>query len=544
MTLPQISVPTNFLPYQLEMEDVSITADGVSDFLWPISIGAHRPMSDAAAVQLANGLRDLSMKDSITNQAFFILAHHFFIDALALFQSSLVASRFREAKREPKPPNRGRALSAVLNQIAPSPPSIIQHLQNGPEIPRRVRAPLRFCRDILLHDGLTRRRFSKLDFKHDIISVGVDPLIAAHARAINERVTFQRPHLWFKAQKSDRQLILKEEIEHCISIAIATFEAGFAVVEMPRPDFIGDYLRNWFPSAIGLVATHLDNIGKAGTPTPRKLWTGSGGNIWSRILRCAVRRRGGHVWAHDHGSGSGQFLGEWFKNIVEFDTCDTFVSFTPAQVKGLKEHIRSEVLVRKDEPNITCPSETVFSARRPSNLSQRRKPTVMLLSSFYFGDWATHQSFMPDIPFLDWEARCLAHLQEWGLPTLYKPHPLIVTRAPRHMAETFGSQELNQPSEKVLNRADVILLPDPSSTAFATALSSDRPAVFIDFGLFSFRPEARALLEKRCICVPVPLDSENRPQPNWEDLLAAIHGAHRVRATTYADTYYGPLYQK
>jgi hypothetical protein len=168
----------------------------------------------------------------------------------------------------------------------------------------------------------------------------------------------------------------------------------------------------------------------------------------------------------------------------------------------------------------------------------------MVLSSFYFGDLTTHQAFMPDVPFLDWEARLLAKLQEWGFPTFYKPHPLIITRAPVDMAARFGATELDQPSERVLKLADVLILPDPASTAFATALTSDRPSVFVDFGLFQFNVAARALLDKRCTSVSVPLDATNRPQPDWTALRTAILDAHERRDHGYAAEYYGNVYSQ
>ena len=37
----------------------------------------------------------------------------------------------------------------------------------------------------------------------------------------------------------------------------------------------------------------------------KRLWTGSGGNIWDLMLRHAVLEVGGEVTGHDHGGGSG-----------------------------------------------------------------------------------------------------------------------------------------------------------------------------------------------------------------------------------------------
>lgn len=535
--------PQEVRPFQLDMKDVAVSPDGLEDFVWPVAIGAHKPMRDAATRTLVQGLRDLTTRDSLARDAFFLLSHHLIVDLLALFHSSLIAFAFRAAGREPLPPLRGRMLAGVLANQAPNAPLILGHLRRGPPVPKRMRAPLRLARDVTIRDGVVRRRLSGPDYQREIIAVVLDELLAAHARQIEERVTFRRPHLWFAARTVEEGRLADDDLAHCFDIAMASLESGLQARNVQMPGFAASYLRDWMRDAMQMTAAHLRALGSCGTPVPKRLWTGSGGNIWSRILRHATRQSGGHVSAHDHGAGAGQFLDEWFKNPIEFDTCDTFVSFTPAQAEGLADHVRDEFKVRTDAPALVgLSSSAVAPARKRQNAGPTRKPTVMVLSSFYFGDIATHQAFMPDVPFLDWEARLLGKLQEWGFPAIYKPHPLIVTRPPLDIAKRFGAVELDQPSEQVLHKADVLILPDPASTAFATAVTSDRPAVFIDFGLYRFRPEARRLLEQRCAIVNVPVDGANRPQPDWNALRTAVLHAHERDDSGYAQRYYGSVY--
>lgn len=531
-------------PYQLEMKDVAIGADGVEDFLWPVAVGMHKPMRDAGARALMSAVRTLTTRDPLAAEALFLLIHHIVVDFLALFQGALVADSFRAAGREPLPPSRGRMLAAILADRPPPLPLILNHLRRGPDVPKRLRAPLRLARDLLIRDGLVRRRLFGPDYKRDIIAVVLDELMAAHARQIGEQVTFRRPSLWFRACSVENGRLDAADLDRCCSVVIESLEAGFRAGSVPMPSFAPSYVRAWISDAVQLTVAHLRGLAVCGTPVPSRLWTGSGGNIWSRILRHAVRRQGGRVWAHDHGAGTGQFLDEWFKNPIEFDTCDSFVSFTPEQAEGLADHVRNEFKVHAGAPELIGLKREERAAAPGRRVTPKAKPTVMLLSSFYFGDLTTHQAFMPDVPFLDWEARVLAKLQEWGFPTLYKPHPLIITRSPLDMAARFGAKELDLPSEQVLKLADVLILPDPSSTAFATALTSDRPAVFIDFGLFRFKPQARALLDKRCTSIAVPLDAANRPQPDWNSLRSAILGAHERTDTGYADRYYGDVYRR
>ena len=261
---------------------------------------------------------------------------------------------------------------------------------------------------------------------------------------------------------------------------------------------------------------------------------GSAGDIWTLILRHAVRNNGGEVTAHDHGSGTGQFVGEIHDNIIEFDFCDRFVTFTPEQAKGLREHhVNPHFLIREDIPEITGLPATEKGMNAVQAPEKKTPQKVMLVSSWYYGDVVPYQAFISDIAYLDFEVRLLAHLRDWGFEIIYKPHPFIATRPPADFAKIYGGREINQPVEDVLHEADVLILPDPSSTAFATSLASSIPAVFIDLGLFTHSETASTAIQQRCAIVSAACGPDQRVSIDWDELHTALMLANKSNDNSY-----------
>jgi hypothetical protein len=317
--------------------------------------------------------------------------------------------------------------------------------------------------------------------------------------------------------------------------AVEAVEAGFgaAGTKMHAPSAAA--MRVWVAYAIALVEAHI--AGACGKPLPKRLWTGSGGIMWNRMLQWAVRDAGGEVTAFDHGSGNGHVLPEIYRTMFEYENADRFVTFTPMQAEGQREAMSPDLMIDPHSIALDNVAERRSkSAHRPTN---DRPLKVMIQSSYYFGDVVTCEGFVPDLAMLDFEARLMAVLRECGYEVIYKPHPLIVTRAPYDVAATFGAIESTKPSEEALHFADVIVMLDPLSTAFATTLQSGKPAVLIDFGLARPTPKARALLAKRAGIVAAEFDAANRVAIDWNALIFAVESAPALSNEQFVNAYYG-----
>jgi hypothetical protein len=84
--------------------------------------------------------------------------------------------------------------------------------------------------------------------------------------------------------------------------------------------------------------------------------------------------------------------------------------------------------------------------------------------------------------------------------------------------------------EEVMGEADLFLFDWSHSTTFWKALCTDRPVVYVDFGLSGFAPGVSPLIERRCRVVPATYDSNNLPQVDASALADAI-----LAGPTHAD---------
>ena len=146
--------------------------------------------------------------------------------------------------------------------------------------------------------------------------------------------------------------------------------------------------------------------------------------------------------------------------------------------------------------------------------------------------------FFPDLPALDWEARLLSKLSAWGYQVLNKPHPESISSPPVAFANQFGVRTLTERFERVMHAADASIFTDATSTTFRVALASNKPVVWIDFGLPKWVPEARAMLERRCRVVRGWFDEANRAQVDWDELREAIEESRDLMDMAFVDNYF------
>ncbi len=520
----------------LEMHRRSIGPDGAADFLWPLAPLHYWPARDAIAGALVTAARNELALQTPASHALRILVHSILLEALAIYVSQRIVGRFREEGLQVIPPARARVLRAIAADAAPPRPALLRFLADGPQRPHRLRAPARLVRDILVQRNIRRRTVATADFQGDIITTTIDPLPEFHAGRVPERVLYRRWHGWFGPQRCTAQ----HTHRRLATLAVDAIAAGFATAGETIHAASAAGLRSWIADALALIEAHVSAAGKA--PLPQRLWTGSGGIIWNRMLQWLVRDAGGEVTAHDHGAGLGHIEPDVFRTIFEYEGADRFATYTVAQADGQRVALQSSLQILAHPVEIFgvdggLVAPVYRAARRPVDAPPRR---VMVLSSYYFGDVITCEGFVPDLSMLDFEARLISQLQGRGYEVIYKPHPLIVTRPPHDMAAQLGADELSQPSEEAIKTVDVVVLVDPLSTAFSTTLASGCPAVLVDFGLSNLTERARSLLLRRAPIVKAGFNAQNRVQIDWDLLVAGIQAATKLRDDSFIDVYYGP----
>ena len=263
---------------------------------------------------------------------------------------------------------------------------------------------------------------------------------------------------------------------------------------------------------------------------PKALWSGSGGNYIARAIGLEVMRRGGRVLRFDHGGSTGMIATPDPLTLRETSVSTEFVVASDAvaalcraqdaaqPLPGLRQ---AEIRAGTGEPHLR--SAVTLPAR-----TSGARPKVVYATGALYGFRQLIPPVLRDPVYLDWQLRVAETLNGLPITLLLKPHPEGVFRGKRHPLADVGPSTTVR-FETVMADHDVFVFDFALSTAFWTAVCSDRPIVFLDLGLAPFDPTIRAALERRCRIVPVLWDADNIPRVARENLGQAISDAAGTR---------------
>ncbi len=536
----------------LDVRRMTVDEHGVRGFVWPLGrheVVAVRDAIPPLVVEAARGERSSDEEAELLS----IVFGGFVNEVLGLYQAHALNRRLRALGYRPMAPPGTRYLAAVASEAPPWPSPFLESLERGVlRDSRGVRAMLSRMRTDLRWNGPSPAIARPYDRERDIGAIQRLPLIHRRARVVPEAVRFRDRGQWFgpldgwATQRSQQATWGGVVVEKALKAA----HVGFAAGNEELPGYLDGYLRDWLVQAMGLSHLRLAHMLDLPEGLPRHLWTGNGGSVWNRILRHATRRLGGTVTGHDHGNGTGHLV-SILPTLMEFESCDTFVTFTPTQAECLQKGLRPDLLIPPNAPKIIAaplPRDGSSAAkrvhpRRPRSRGNGIAPairTVMYPSSFYHGDGPNYTVLIPDMVALDWEARLFSHLSHWGYRILHKPHPYSVALPPAGFAQAFGGTTLLDRFESVMHLADAFVFVSPQSTTFVAMLESGKPMVFVDPGLFEWVPKAYEMLRRRCRIVRGWFDDANRLQVDWDELRGAIQESGDLKDTAFLDSYYGP----
>jgi hypothetical protein len=150
---------------------------------------------------------------------------------------------------------------------------------------------------------------------------------------------------------------------------------------------------------------------------------------------------------------------------------------------------------------------------------------VLYVTPFLTYDWLGPFPLMPVPVALDWQARMFRMIQEMGHRITQKPHPESHGPTPPLFAEKFGVPALKGRFEDIYDGYDIIVFDFPMQTCFGFTLRTQKPVVFIDFGVAEYGAELRKLLERRCAVVRGWYDADNRAQVDPAALRDAFEQA-------------------
>ncbi len=503
---------------QLDIGKLEVGREGIEPFYFPVRHEQLREYRDALLQGCFEGLAALLPGQREEVELALVPILEFVREAMALFYAHAVIGAARADGVDGfSVPEAFALMRARIGGEVPSPRQrrTWRLLARGIPDPR-WRRPLRLGRNLILRDEFSRRPPALVDMRGSIVTPAVSPLIRRHARSVPERVHLVPPRYWFQplspgAVAGAATHALAPEVTEVLLQAVAR-AYGHAGEQMPGDQ--REFLSRWLVEVSGLCRLYLERLLAAPARIPARLWTGTGGIIWMRLLRLACRRLGGEVTGHEHGTASGQAtsisLGLW-----EFEFCDRFVTFTDELAKLLQREWHHRYRIGQPAPEIVSitgleggrePPERPRADRAVSGREIRR---VMYLNTEYYGDSPGLTPAFPDPVWVDWQARLMTLLREAGFEVLLKPHP----ESPIHPGSNFealADRVLWQRFEAVQEQADAFLFDWPQTTTLVQAMATSRPIVIIDFGFTVLEPEAEARLRQRCAVIPGWLDEQGR----------------------------------
>jgi hypothetical protein len=258
---------------------------------------------------------------------------------------------------------------------------------------------------------------------------------------------------------------------------------------------------------------------------PKELWTGTGGNILTRLARSAVRREGGRVIGFEHGGGGHIHADLGPLHIHEFALCDRFVVDTPAKADIFRSGLAAEKSLDGTLPEIVATAAPVASFPYRPGVGATPPQTLMYVTTAFVGETQYPlQPLIPDPVYIDWQARLIDGLIAQGFHVLVKQHPEGLRKG-QPLKRSQGGEFLGGRFGDVMDQADAFVFDYPATSTLWEAICSDKPVAFVDHHLAEWNPQVWADFTARCAVVPSTLDADNRPQVDCAALAAALRHA-------------------
>lgn len=508
-----------------DVSTASVSEGGLEGFRWPVGADEISTFRDALVRQL------LPILQSGPEMAPLLLASNHLLRHLMAIKQGLVLARYlRKEGLQAHIPANAHMWRALIAGIEPPMPAFLKDLELS--VHGRVSTlynlglgpladvVLQLRRPKGLYNGrIERHPYSARLASQHIIAVSPSMMVARHAEVISEKVYFARFGEWFRPLNG-RTFRSDPEITQ----VVPTISEVFRDFDTRLEPALETHVAMCVKRAHGVVSAHLCRLASKPELLPRRLWTGTGGNIWSRMLRHAVREVGGHVTGHDHATGSG-YKTSTRVCLVELIACDRFIAANQARVDALQISSRDPILVTLPVPEIVALPSSQGSGKSFSpaaRYTDHECKRAMYVSTIYPGDSMHMDPHTPDVVMADWQARLLAHLRKWGWNVLHKPHPESATPPPTVFSDLFAARVIDGRFEDVMSEANVFVFDKVNTTTFGLALSRGLPIVYVEIDDWPWLPEAWEALCNRVAVVRANRDREGRIAVDWNELEAAL----------------------
>jgi hypothetical protein len=252
----------------------------------------------------------------------------------------------------------------------------------------------------------------------------------------------------------------------------------------------------------------------------------------------AVRQRGGHVQAHDHGTASG-LTTTYAIPILEFWAPDQFITYTPEHAALLKKLAKKAPTLSSQTTDIIGMENTLSKAQHSKAVTDTKISKIMIVSTIYDRDRGRIGELPSEYAKVDFQARLIGYLTLKGYEVILKAHPESLKSPPSGL-EDLGAVVEERSFGETYQEADLLLFTYAYTSTFKEGIMTNKPMVMLDVENIEWEKTMLPLLEKRITLVRGGQDDSNRFVVNWNNLSEAIETAPLKAANTeFQKKYFG-----
>ncbi len=407
-------------------------------------------------------------------------------------------------------------MRALHEKHTPETPAYIPLLETGLPKHNAFLESLRGIKRLCSSNPLSYKPFSLINFEKDIVVSSVGELILRHAKSNHSPVYYVPRNYWFH-EIQEQETGLCGDTKEFLQIIHECFGHESRLLT----PFIEEWLSEIYTRTIRSCSIHTQRLLDNPDHLPKNLWIGSGGVIWDRIMKFAVKENGGQVTGHDHGNGIGN-VKSISRALSECNDCDYFVTFAPNQ-EIFSKAIDNNFLF-SDLPKIISLQDDHSAKDTPVNTTNNDSKINKVLVIPYGPDGNTarfivtpHDSVKSDLL-----AQTLQRLKEWGYSPCLKPHPDCPLPLSQEYLEQEGVELFTGSIDDAFNDTDAFLFLHCYTTTFRESFVYHKPIALIDSGYEEWIPKSLEKIKKRCTVIPSNYDNKNRITLDWNQLHSAI----------------------
>ena len=353
-------------------------------------------------------------------------------------------------------------------------------------------------KELVVRDGFLRRPMTMIDIEDDIVSVSSQPLIMDKLAGENRRVNLEPINGWFpRIDTSKIEDIRRREDFSALTETIVDFTSVCANrmgIALQKSEI--DVLIRYLHEALSLVGANILQLEQRSWPIPRRLWSGSSGIIWIRMLQEAVLRSGGQVTGYDHAEGA-DFDEECKFAFVELQTVNKFVTFNRYAASNFHRSAQKFNFTGV-EPKIEFTQKN-FEAHRDKRPLQRDRDiqSVLFLPPYITTNFGLYPAVGP-VQGINFVRKLLSYAAELDIRVLMKPHPEMTFRLTDFISIPSNVEIIETGhSEDYLGEVDALLIDYPLQTTLGVALNSDLPVAILDTGQIRISDPLREAMCRR-----------------------------------------------